>query len=609
MPFDNISGLFALLALIPFILLYLIRPKPINKVIPSLMFLIKDKSRFKENAFLQRLIVNLLFFIQLFIIVALAVSVAAPYIMVPYESIFGNTVIVLDASGSMQAKDGLITRFDRAVGKAKEYLAGRVSIVLVESSPIIMLENGDRDNALGILTKLEPKATGTNIGDAMITAGTILGGRKGRIVVISDFANNDGPDIFVSKKLLTSKGFDVIFEDVSKKAKNMGIINLDVKKNGIKTYIKNFNEEEAQFVLTLEKEGKLVAKSQPITILGKSVEVMYFDNTPPGVSELKIDYQDDFKLDNLAYVSAPEKKTINVLLVTDLKSSNLMSALESSNDISLEKKYFTPERALLTNYDVIIMDKFKYVPGTFSDLSYYVKQGGNVILTAQDDLQGKELEDIGLIDIYSLVEEPTNACIDIFNQFTSQFQNERCFASSSKYFKGKAKEDTVEVASASDGSPIISLRQLKQGAVVYYGIFDDKSEFETLPSYPIFWNQLINFLVQTEDIKDYNFKTGSLLEIEKQTVKTPSKKIKTSSLYFDEAGIYEFNNKKIAVNMLDESESNIVEPNELEKNEQGQGTGTQENKDYKLFLEIFLLIAAFIMLLLELIYIKRRGDL
>jgi hypothetical protein len=608
MPFDNPAGLLALLALVPFILLYLIRPKPMDKVIPSLMFLIKEKKRFKENAFLQRLVRNLLFFLQLFIILALAISVAAPYMMVPYESVFGNTVIVLDVSGSMQTKDGLITRFDRAVSKAKEYLIGRVSIVLVESLPIIVLENGNKDSALGILTKLEPKATGTNIGDAMLTASSILEGKHGRIVVISDFGDTDGPDIFVAKRVITSKGLDVIFEDVSKEAKNMGIVNLEVKKTGIKAYIKNFNDKEEQFVLTLEQDGKLVAKSNPIDMLGNSVEVMQFDDTPPGLSELKLDYEDDLKLDNIAYISAPAKKRINVLLVTDLKTSNLISALEASKDINLEMKYFTPERSVLTSYDVVIMDKFKYVPGTFNDLSYYVKNGGNVILTAQDDLKDRDLNDIGLVDFSTLVDQPSHVCVDIFNQFTSQFQEDRCFTSTSLYFKGTAKEDVIVIASASDGSPIIALKQLKEGAIVYYGIFDDNSDFETLPSYPIFWNDLMNSLVQTEDIRDYNFRTGSILDVDMQTIKTPSKKIKASTIFFDEAGIYEFNNKKIAVNMLDEKESNIVEENELEKNEKGLASGETSNKDYKLFLEIFFLIAAFIVLAFEFYYIKRRGD-
>lgn len=609
MPLDNPFGLWTLMALVPFILLYLIRPKPIDKVIPSLMFLIGEKRKFKENAFLQKLRMNLLFFLQLFILLALAVSVAAPYMMVPYESIFGNTVIVLDSSGSMQAKDGLITRFDRAINKAKEYLIGKVSIVLVESSPIIILEEGNKDSALGILSRLEPKATGTNIGDAMITAGSILEGRKGRVVVISDFSNNDGPDIFVAKRILTSKGFDVIFEDVSKEAKNMGIINLEINKNQIKAYIKNFNEEEGEFELSLENGGKLVAKSSQITILGNSIEVMLFDKTPTGISELILNNEDDLMLDNIAYISAPEKKTIDVLLVTDLKTSNLMSALQASNDVSLETKYFTPERSVLLNYDVVILDKFKYVPGTFNDLSYYAKRGGNVILTVQDDIKDNDLDDIGLVTFNTIVEQPTHICVDIFNQFTKQFQNDRCFASISKYYNSKAKEDVIVFISTPDGIPIVALKQLKEGAVVYYGIFDDSSEFETLPSYPIFWNQLLNSLVQTADINDYNFETGAILDVEKQIVKTPSKKTKTSTIFFDEAGIYEFNDKKIAVNMLDEEESNIVGENDLEKDEKGRETDDLVKKDYKLFLEIFLLIAVFFIMVLELYYIKRRGDL
>ena len=57
--------LYALLLLIPFILLYLIGPKPKHKVIPSLMFLFKDLGRDKRTNFFRRLIRDLLFLLQL----------------------------------------------------------------------------------------------------------------------------------------------------------------------------------------------------------------------------------------------------------------------------------------------------------------------------------------------------------------------------------------------------------------------------------------------------------------------------------------------------------------------------------------------------------------
>ncbi|MBU1005678.1 MAG: BatA domain-containing protein, partial [Nanoarchaeota archaeon] len=71
MGFNNLTGLYALLALIPFILMYLIRPKNFEKVIPSLMFILQEKNKFIKASFLQKLLRNLLLLIQLSIIVFL----------------------------------------------------------------------------------------------------------------------------------------------------------------------------------------------------------------------------------------------------------------------------------------------------------------------------------------------------------------------------------------------------------------------------------------------------------------------------------------------------------------------------------------------------------
>ncbi|WP_225419938.1 BatA domain-containing protein [Methanohalophilus profundi] len=49
MPFDNTMALAALASVIPLIIIYLLRPKPVQLSIPSLMFLMqveKQKKRF-----------------------------------------------------------------------------------------------------------------------------------------------------------------------------------------------------------------------------------------------------------------------------------------------------------------------------------------------------------------------------------------------------------------------------------------------------------------------------------------------------------------------------------------------------------------------------------
>ena len=106
MEFLNVLGFWALLSLIPFVLLYLRKPKPKDRTIPSLMFLVKDLNQSKQDSFLQRFLVNILFFLQLLAFLLLAFALAAPIITLPYDESLENTVLIIDASASMQANDG-----------------------------------------------------------------------------------------------------------------------------------------------------------------------------------------------------------------------------------------------------------------------------------------------------------------------------------------------------------------------------------------------------------------------------------------------------------------------------------------------------------------------
>ena len=72
MQFDNITGLYALLGLVILLILYLRRPKPMDKVIPSLMFLIKQRGIQKKYKFFRRLLRNLVLILQILTIVAFA---------------------------------------------------------------------------------------------------------------------------------------------------------------------------------------------------------------------------------------------------------------------------------------------------------------------------------------------------------------------------------------------------------------------------------------------------------------------------------------------------------------------------------------------------------
>ena len=621
LPFSRPFGLWALGAVAVFIILYLRRPKPQDKIIPSLMFIMQDKKRSKQYSFLQKLMTNLLFLLQLLAILGLALVAAAPFIKLKYDTTLENTVVIIDVSASMQAKEKGVSRFDAAIDGARKVLSGRNSIIMAENAPLIVLENEDTNIALDVLSKIKAKATTTNIGDALLLAKDILGDRPGRIVVFSDFLSTEGPDIGVVKTTLTSEDKLVDFVDVSNSAKNTGIIKLEVTKYNTKVYIKNFDKDAVQRTIKIVKDGKTITQTK-VSIAPNSVENFVFD-TPSGISRVELDPKDGLEADDVGYIATPPKIKSSVLLITNEKSSNLELALGAAKDVDLDvvnppvltintkKEKIEPYR-----HDMIIVYKINnankkdgIVPGTFNDIEDYVNNGGNLVIAAQDDLKSIDTRSLLLVDLKNKITKPAKACAETINQITKQFEKEKCFTAVGSYFGADAKKATITFASADDKTPLIVYGEKQKGRIAFYGIIDDASDFKTLPSYPIFWNSLINFMIGTEDVKDFNFKTGKIVTIREQKVNTPSSSVTTSKLLMDEAGIYDFDGKKYAVNLLDEKESNVDVPSKVESRKAREQLLGRESKEQDFNLEFLILLFVFLLMMAEFIYIKRRGDL
>src|SRR3989344_3403464 len=153
----NIAGLWALLALIPLIVLYLIRPRPTTMSIPSLMFFIQSSGSRRLTSFLKQITRGWLFLIQLLLLAAIALTFANPYTTYQYDITSSNTVLVLDVSASSQAIDGGRMRFDQEIIQAKRLLGSTNTIILAKDVPYIAMQDASADEAASFLGSLEPK--------------------------------------------------------------------------------------------------------------------------------------------------------------------------------------------------------------------------------------------------------------------------------------------------------------------------------------------------------------------------------------------------------------------------------------------------------------------
>ncbi|MBI2133179.1 VWA domain-containing protein [Candidatus Woesearchaeota archaeon] len=578
----NNLGWYAFTSLALLILLYLMRPKPQEKNIPSLMFFIQQKGLSRKSTFFLFFLGSLLFLLQFAALGVLSFSTTQPFTTMYGEQSIESTVIVLDASASMGANG----RFNKAIDIAKGKINGKTSIILAQNYPVQVLQNGDREEATKILSTLEPRHTSTNLGDSMLLAADLIGNRIGKVYVISDFIATEGPDPLVAKRILLSKGIPVEFISVTSEGRNAAIVDVIVGKLKSTAVIKNYDEEERTATLSIvnsQGTNHIMKK-----ILANSIETIEF-NTPSGQTELRLEEKDDLETDNHAYITAENIKKIKVLLVTNSEKSYLKTALQSSKDIQLEiaEPPIIPE----INHDIIIIHSASYqliLPDFYQDSLKKARNGSSIIITYQQDVESNPLLPVRLEGRINNSKISTV----IINKFTSDVD----FGTSFMLPNASVKKGATVIAEG-DGSAALTMKDEGNGKIIYYGIIDEYSDFKTTVSYPIFWNKLINFLTGTEDLKEYNFNTGKIYSDS------------SGKQYLEKAGFYTVSGNRVSASLINSLESDISKDdvNVLEEEKALYIKESKEKRDVKL--EQYLIIAGAAILLLELLYIKWRGDI
>lgn len=606
--------LYALLLMIPFFLLYLIRPKPKQKVIPTLMFLFKDMGRDKKMTFFRRLIRDLLFLFQFFALLLILASIAKPYLNVTKESMFKNTVLVIDASASMQADYKGETRFEDAIEAAEKNLGTINTLILAKKAPEVVLVDESPGKVREYLNKLKPTNTPTNLYEAISTAGGYAKDNS-RVVVISDFIDTEtDTGLDTAKKTLEAQGIKVDFIRIFEPVNNVGIVDLIIDNDKTSAVIKNYNLEP------VEVEVKINSLEETISIPGNSQEIYTF-STPPGTSKIELKAKgidDGFEVDDTAFISAPSDVAKRVLIITNNANSQrtyLFNALDvmKNTDITVA---IPPKIPDLPGYDVYVFKDINsnlVLPGTYADVKKEVEENGKaVIIAAQPDTLAIDYR--GLIPLFfndTIRTQGTNIIPGTSESLTSNID----FGITKKYFRSVLIEGAkvVTIAAADDNTQLITFNTLGLGKSFFYGILDEDKEadagFGKSPAYFLFWKRVIDFATNTPSIKNLNYKTGSMISFaEEQTIQTPDKKITAKSLSLEDAGLYTLNDRVIAINLINEKESDVNNKGSMD--EQGfaqSGLKFQEKIPYEL-IDYFIIIAILI-LLAEFIYIKLRGDL
>ncbi|MHC1575134.1 MAG: DUF7408 domain-containing protein [Candidatus Methanogasteraceae archaeon] len=612
MAFANPLALLGFLSLIPIVILYLIKPKPRDIKIPSLMFILDaERKEHRYETMLRKIIRDPLMLMQLLFLILLTLAMAAPFYTANETVRADHTVIIIDASASMQAENP--SRFDRAKDAAEKFVSGRTSIILAKNIPTIVLQRGGRSGAKDTLNRLAPAATTASIGDAILLATNMIEDEKGAIVVISDFSNTDSDSIAASKMLANADGIDVTYKQVGNDAENIGITYGKLERKG-DSYeyicnIKNYMDDKKTVPVEIFRNGKKTL-TDSVTVPAYSSELFALTDVEPGATIISLKQKDSLEVDNRAYIAIPAVDKRKILVVSETKNPPAKIALNSLPDTecSIVKPPVLPS---FDDYDLVVIGnitKTSLLPGTFKDLASFVQSGGSLVILASSDLGDIDTE--GLLPV-QISEKAGAAALE--TSMPTEFTKDIAFedVSTIAHLRSEPADGAIVTVITDDDSPMLAYQKHGSGTVFYSGFGEGDStwnDFHTRVDYPIFWRQIVDWMSGVRGIEEYNVRTGRMMSLgEVQKATTPSGTVETDNLLFDEVGGYRIRDDDIASNLYDPLESDLsIHPMSEEARTL---TPDHVKADVEKELWTYLIILVMFIAGFELYYLRARGEL
>ncbi|MFA9518063.1 BatA domain-containing protein [Halopenitus sp. H-Gu1] len=590
-------GLVALLAVIPVILLYLVQPDPRRVELPTLRFLLDEAGEDASNPLLERLNRNVLLVLQLLVLIALAVSLAGPYMSVSESRTVEETVIVLDGSASMGVETGDGTRFDAAVAAASESTTGTNSVVFAGSESRIALRTGGADEVTTTLEGLAVTDAPTDLGAAISQAASIAG-EDARIVVFSDFADDTGwsddvqsaraRDLRVDLRQFDGGGDD-----------NVGIVDRSFSGPNVTLAVKNFGDERATRSVTLDDRTRSIALDPG------GVERVEF-TVPAGGGDARVTPGDSFPTDDTAYVAAPSDPTVDVLLLTNDQDRHLTTALSVVDEVQLTVD--SPPTTVKDDYDVILysdLESDRLLRGNVEAGRNLLKAGGGVGILAQDDPPD------GYGDLLLISPDGVGTNPSIGRVENDELTRGIDFPPPEEYLQGSLRSGTALVRTT-DGAPLVATDRQGSGRVLYYGYVATADPFRFNYQYPVFWKRAVFHLAGRESLDSLNRETGSRLQFANATdVRTPDGTVSARTIPLDRTGFYVVGDdeRRIGVSLYSNTESDVDATPLDDRTAETGIRAREEDRQVPLSLTPLVALAALLIVVGEVAYLRRRGDL
>jgi hypothetical protein len=334
------AAAFFALTLPAIVALYFLRIRRPTRVVPALN-LWPDQVRDRQaNVPWQRLRFSWLLLLQLLAAAVLVAAAVQPALSAG-TSLARHSVVLLDVSASMQARDVQPTRLDEAkkqVGAIIDQLSSQDRMTLIAVGPvprIVASVVGDRDALHRAVDGLGASNGAADLSSALtLGAGLVRPGDDARAYLFSD--GIVGP---IRTDASSSLPFPVEYHPIGVSGENIGLTSLVVRTSAQSRaaylHVQNFGQQARTFSLEWRADGRLVDVRQVTLAPGIAQDVVLPVPSDATVVSAHIDAGDVFSLDDTVTAVARTPSTFRVLLVTP-GNVFLQQALALRTDLQLD---------------------------------------------------------------------------------------------------------------------------------------------------------------------------------------------------------------------------------------------------------------------------------
>ncbi len=387
---------FYLIGTIPIVIaLHFLRLRRHNYIVPSILLWLDNPEDQKANVPFQRLRHWLLPLLQCLFLLFIVISIARPALHIP-GIIHGKIVFIVDNSASMLSREMGHTRLDiakREVLKHIMQVSASGGMMIMSTHPlgthIQQTFTADEDKLKSAVKSITASHTTSDLSSVFALVSQHIDSVNDHVYFVSDSFENLPPTSFPINTI-----------NVGESAENIGIVHLNVEKLAdqfqILTRIRNWTHTDREITTQLVLVGGGTIDEKRLSIPADKEKSLLFSINADrlkgqAISLQLIETEDDFDLDNVAWVIPKPEREFRILLISNREQPFLTDLFQSYGEHVRLQKISADEFHGSGNADVTIIDgDILLTGGTTRQWMNTVDTQGIIYINWQQELSDEE---------------------------------------------------------------------------------------------------------------------------------------------------------------------------------------------------------------------------